>query len=34
MVFDRECEAVNDPHREERLAIKAVLDSRPVTRGA
>jgi para-nitrobenzyl esterase len=34
MVFDRECDAVNDPHREERLAIKTVLDSRPTTRGA
>jgi para-nitrobenzyl esterase len=32
MVFDSECNAVDDPYREERLAIKAVLDSRNTDR--
>ncbi len=31
MVFDNDCQAINDPHRDERLAIKAVLDSRKNT---
>ena len=29
MVFDTDCQALDDPHREERLAVKAVLDSHP-----
>lgn len=29
MVFGRECRAVNDPHRAERLAIQAILDAQP-----
>ena len=29
MVFDTDCQALDDPHREERLAVEAVLDSRP-----
>ena len=33
MIFDNECSAVDDPHREERLAIKAIL-SRPAARAA
>jgi para-nitrobenzyl esterase len=31
MVFDNDCQAINDPHRDERLAVKAVLDSRKNT---
>jgi len=27
MIFGRDCQAVNDPHREERLAIQAILDA-------
>lgn len=33
MVFDNDCQAVDDPHREERLAVKALLDARPNARG-
>jgi para-nitrobenzyl esterase len=33
MVFGRECRAVNDPHRAERLAIQAILDAQPPHRG-
>jgi para-nitrobenzyl esterase len=28
MVFDNECRVVNDPNREERLALKAIRESR------
>jgi len=29
MVFGRECRAVDDPHRAERLAVQAILDAQP-----
>lgn len=32
MVFDEKCTVIDDPHRDERLAIKTVLDSRPKAR--
>jgi para-nitrobenzyl esterase len=28
MIFDRECKAVNDPYREERLALEALRTKR------
>jgi para-nitrobenzyl esterase len=34
MVFDRECRAVDDPHREERVAIQTILDAQPPRRAA
>jgi hypothetical protein len=28
MIWDNECRVVNDPNREERLALKAIRESR------
>ena len=32
MVFDKECQAIDDPHGEERAAVKEVLDSQSKSR--
>jgi para-nitrobenzyl esterase len=31
MIFGKECKLVNDPNREERLALKAIRDAAAVT---
>jgi hypothetical protein len=33
MIFNNECRAVNDPYREERLAIAAAQPARRTTEG-